>query len=80
MAALWFKRFLLVSLPLMVMPYSHGMADGFQGGIQAKYSLEQGGIQTKSSSRKLLTETVDYDPEVANSKHDLRRKSGSGKP
>ncbi|XVF53370.1 hypothetical protein PTKIN_Ptkin05aG0093900 [Pterospermum kingtungense] len=56
------------------------MADGFQGGIQAKYSLEQGGIQTKSSSRKLLTETVDYDPEVANSKHDLRRKSGSGKP
>ncbi|XWS50327.1 hypothetical protein CRYUN_Cryun12cG0078800 [Craigia yunnanensis] len=53
MAALWFKTFLLVSL-LLIMPFFCGMADGFRGGMQAKYSLEQGGMIQMSSSRKLL--------------------------
>ncbi|XVF51028.1 hypothetical protein PTKIN_Ptkin04bG0150500 [Pterospermum kingtungense] len=77
MAALWFKTFLLVSL-LLIMPFSYGMVDGFQGGMQAKDSLEQGGVMQMSSSRKLLTvgAMLDYDDTGANPKHDPRKKPG----
>ncbi|XWS61353.1 hypothetical protein CRYUN_Cryun07bG0118700 [Craigia yunnanensis] len=77
MAALWFKTFLLVSL-VLIMPFSYGMVDGFQGGMQTKYSLEQGGMIQKSSSRKLLMlgAMLDYDDAGANPKHDPRKKPG----
>ncbi|XVE64423.1 hypothetical protein DITRI_Ditri07aG0099500 [Diplodiscus trichospermus] len=67
MVALWFKTFILVSL-LLIMPFSYGMADGFQGGMQTstKYSVEQGGMIRMSSSRKLLQVHLDYENPHAN--------------
>ncbi|XVE58344.1 hypothetical protein DITRI_Ditri04bG0162600 [Diplodiscus trichospermus] len=79
MAALWFKTFLLLSL-VLIMPFSHGMVDGVQGGMQAKFSFQQGGmIETmSSSSRKLLMvgAMLDYDDAGANHKHDPKKKPG----
>ncbi|XVF12694.1 hypothetical protein REPUB_Repub08aG0141200 [Reevesia pubescens] len=80
MAALRFKTFLLVSLLLIIMPNfsTYGMVEGFQDhGMQAKYSIEQGGMIQMSSSRKLLMGIMlDYDDAGANPKHDPRKKPG----
>ncbi|GMI75582.1 hypothetical protein HRI_001227500 [Hibiscus trionum] len=78
MSTLRFNAFLLLSL-LLFMPFSYGMVNGFQGGMQAEYySLHQqmkGG--SSSSSRKLLTGAIlDYDDTGANTKHEPRRKPG----
>ncbi|XWS48591.1 hypothetical protein CRYUN_Cryun13aG0089600 [Craigia yunnanensis] len=77
MAALWFKTFLLVFL-VLIMPSSYGMVNGLQGGMQAKHSLEQGGMIRMSSSRKLLMlgAMLDYDDTGANHKHDPIKKPG----
>ncbi|XP_039065266.1 uncharacterized protein LOC120210631 [Hibiscus syriacus] len=84
MSPLRFNAFLLLSL-LFFLPLSHGLVEGFQGGMQRKYhSLHQqmkGGnyerIQMSSSSRKLLTGAMlDYDDTGANTKHEPRRKPG----
>ncbi|EOY23598.1 hypothetical protein QQP08_011946 [Theobroma cacao] len=73
--ALCFKAFLLLSL--LLMPFSCGTVAAFQDGMQAKYSLHLGGIQT-NPSRKLLMlgAMLDYDDTGANTKHDPRKKPG----